>query len=420
MEIRMDVGEDGGPHGRVTVPQALAGVGVFGAWLAAALLLWRTEVPDLVLPTLDPAELFRAEELDRIADYRRVARPLFLGSLAVELVVLGTIVLFARPLAGQVRRLAPGAVRTGVALALLAALAVWIARLPLGATSHWWRRRFGLSEQGYGGWLGDSVVQLAIHVVLVAIAVGGAMLLWRRFGRRWWLVGAPALVVLAVGFILLQPLVVQPLLNDFRPLPDRALAAEIERVAAREGVDVSRVEVADASRRTTTANAYVAGIGPTRRVVLWDTILDGRFTEGEVVSVAAHELAHVGRRHLWRGLGWFALIAVPSLAAIAWVTNRRGGIGDPAVVPLALFAALVLYLGTLPLQNAVSRRYEAEADWIALRSTDDPASFVGLERRFVTTALAQPDPPGALTFWFGSHPTPLERIAMARAYADGR
>lgn len=416
----MDVGEDGGPHGRVTVPQALAGVGLLGVWLAAALLLWQTEVPALELPALDPAALFRAEELDRISDYRRVSRLLFFSVLGVELVVLGVIVLAARPLAVRLRRLTRGTLRTGVALALVAALAVWAARLPLGATSHWWRRRFGLSEQGYGGWLTDSVVGLAIQAVLLTIAVGGAMVLWRRFGRRWWLAGAPALVALAVAFILVQPLVLQPLLNDFSALPDRALAAEIERVAAREGVDVSRVEVADASRRTTTANAYVAGLGPTRRVVLWDTILDGRFTEGEVVSVAAHEIAHVGRRHLWRGLGWFALIAVPSLAAIAWVTNRRGGIGDPAVVPLALLAALVLYLGTLPLQNAVSRRYEAEADWIALRSTDDPASFVGLERRFVTTALAQPDPPDALTFWFGSHPTPLERIAMARAYADGR
>lgn len=416
----MDVGEDCSPHGRVTVPQALVGVGLLGVWLAAALLLWRTVVPTLELPALDPATLFRAEELDRIGDYRRVSRLLFLGSLGAELVVLAAIVLSARPLAARVRRATRGTLQTGVGLALLAVLAVWLARLPLGVTSHWWRRRFGLSEQGYGAWLGDSGVELAIQAVLVTIAVGGAMLLWRRFGRRWWLVGAPALVGLAAGFILVQPLVLQPLLNDFSPLPDRGLAAEIERVAAREGVDVSRVEVADASRRTTTANAYVAGIGPTRRVVLWDTILDGRFTEGEIVSVAAHEIAHVGRRHLWRGLGWFGLIAVPSLAAIAWVTNRRGGLGDPAVVPLALLAALVLYLGTLPLQNAVSRRYEAEADWIALRSTDDPASFVGLERRFVTTALAQPDPPGALTFWFGSHPTPLERIAMARAYADGR
>jgi STE24 endopeptidase len=414
----MDVGEDGGAHRRVTVPKALAGAALAAGWIAAGALLWQTEVPELELPALDPEAFFPADELERIDDYRRVSRPLFLASLAVEVIVLAGVVLAARRAARSLRRVARGTVRTGVLFAVLAAVAVWLVRLPLGLTSHRWRRRYGLSEQGYDAWLWDSVVGLAVQAVLVGIAVGGAMLLWRRFGRRWWLAGAPALVAIAVAFILLQPLVVQPLFNDFRPLEDRALAAEIERLAASEGVDVDRVEVADASRRTTTANAYVAGIGPTRRVVLWDTILDGRFTRGEILSLSAHELAHVGRRHLWKGLAWFALLAVPSLAVVAWATNRRGGLGNPAVVPLGLLVALLLYLGTLPLQNAVSRRYEAEADWIALRATDAPDDFVALERRFVLTSLSQPDPPDAVTFWFGSHPPPIDRIAMAFAYAD--
>jgi STE24 endopeptidase len=418
MEIRMDVGDDGGPHRRLTLPQVLLGAVLLAAWIAAATLLWQTEGPDGELPTLDPETLFPAGELDRIADYRRISRTLFLGSLALEIAVVVALVFAARPLAARLRRLARGTVRTGLALALLAVLSVWLAQLPLSATSHWWQRRYGLSRQGYDGWLWDSLTGLGIRIVLVAIAVVGAMLLWRRLGRRWWLAGAPALVAIAVGFVLVQPLVVQPLLNDFRPLRDGELAAEIERLAAAEGVDIDRVEVADASRRTTTANAYVAGIGPTRRVVFWDTILDGRFTRGEIVSVAAHELAHVGRRHLWKGLAWFALIAVPGLAIVAWATRRRGGLGDPAVVPVGLLAALLVYLGTLPLQNAVSRRYEAEADWIALEATKAPEDFVALERRFVRTSLAQPDPPDVLTFWFGTHPPPIDRIAMARAYGD--
>jgi STE24 endopeptidase len=416
MEIRMDVGDDGGAHGRVTVPKALAGAALAAGWVVAGAFLWQTEVPELDLPSLDPAAFFPAGELERIDDFRRVSRALYFGSLAVELVVLAGLVAVAARLAARLRRFARGTVRTGIVVALVAVAVVWLARRPLGAVSHWWRRRYGLSEQGYADWLWDSVIGLAIQAVLVGIAVAGAMLLWRRFGRRWWLAGAPALVAIAVGFILVQPLVLQPLLNDFRPLEDRALAAEIQRLAAEEGVDVDRVEVADASRRTTTANAYVAGIGPTRRVVLWDTILDGRFTRGEILSVSAHELAHVGRRHLWKGLAWFALLAVPGLAVVAWATNGRGGLGNPAVVPLGLLVALLLYLGTLPLQNAVSRRYEAEADWIALRATDAPEDFVALERRFVSTSLSQPDPPDALTFWFGTHPPPIDRIAMAQAY----
>ncbi len=199
-------------------------------------------------------------------------------------------------------------------------------------------------------------------------------------------------------------------------------AAEIAR---RLGVEVETVEVADASRRTTTANAYVAGLGPTKRVVFYDTILDGRFREPELVSVAAHELAHVARSHLWKGLAWFALLAVPGVFVVARVTERAraGGLRDPALVPLGLLAALAVSLVTLPLQNAVSRRYEAEADWIALRATEDPDAAIALDRRLTVTSLGDPDPPAWARLLLSTHPPALERIAMAeafRAYDRGR
>jgi len=388
--------------GRTVVAVGLAGIGL---GLAGA-VLWRTQVPELHLPTVHAGALFSADELERIETYRSVARALWVGAVGLELLVLA---LLAWRGVGLARRL--GAVRTGLA----AALAVWLAQLPTGGVAHWWRRRYGLSEQGYPAWLGDRALSFAVEATLLAVAVAGAVVLARRLGPRWWLVGGPALVGIAVAFVLFQPLVVQPLFNRFEPLSDRSLAAEIERVAAGMGVDVETIQVADASRRTTTANAYVAGIGPTRRVVLYDTILDGRFTRGEIVFVAAHELAHVERRHLWKGLAWFALIALPGTALVAWVTERAGGLRDPAVVPVGLLVALLVYLGTLPLQNAASRRYEAEADWLALAATGDPSSAESLERRFVTTSLADPDPPGWAYQLLSTHPSPLERIAIARA-----
>jgi STE24 endopeptidase len=220
----------------------------------------------------------------------------------------------------------------------------------------------------------------------------------------------------AAVYVLAQPLVIEPLFNRFEPLPDRALAERIEALARKEGVNVESVEVADASRRTTAANAYVTGIGPTRRVVLYDTLLGGRFSDRQILSISAHELGHVGRRHLWKGLGWFALLAVPCVFLVARIAERRGGLGDPAAIPLGLLVAFALLVLTLPLSNAVSRRYEAEADWIALRATDDPNAFIGLERNLVVSGLVDPDPPGWYSFWVGTHPTPLRRIAMAEAF----
>jgi STE24 endopeptidase len=414
MEVSVDVRHNGDAHSRRTLAKGL-GLAALGAlWLVVALLLWRTEVPDLDLRDLDPRGYFSAAELERIDDYRSVSRLLFLASFAVEVTVLGLFVWKARPLACRLERVGRGRVRTSVLVGLAVVLGVWLAGLPFAAVTLIRRRDFGLSDQGWAGWLLDQLTALGIQAVLVSIAVAGAVWLAGRLGRRWWIAGAPALAAIAVLFIVAQPLVVQPLFNRFEPLADTRLSGRIEELAAGMGVDVDEVLVADASRRTTTANAYIAGLGPTRRVVLYDTLLDGRFTEGEILVVSAHELAHVERRHLWKGLAWFTLLAVPGVFLLAWVTSRLGGLG-PRLVPLGLALAFAYVLLTQPLANAVSRRYEAEADWLALQATRDPGSAVGLEQGFVRTGLADPDPPGWVTFWLGTHPTPMQRIAMAES-----
>jgi STE24 endopeptidase len=419
MEVPVDVGEDGDAQGRRTLAQSLGAIALVAVWAGAAALLWRTEVPSLSLADLDSRDYFTAAEIERGQDYRRGARALYLGGLAAELAVLGLLVWRAGPLAAAMGRLGRGRVRTAVLVGIVVVAAVWAAGLPFSAATHARRVDHGLSEQGWGGWLADGVLALGVQAVLVAVGVAGAVWLAARLGRRWWLAGGPALVGIAAVVVLAQPLVIAPLFNRFEPLPDRELAARVEALAARMGVEVDDVLVADASRRTTTANAYVSGIGPTRRVVLYDTLLDGRFTEGEILSVSAHELAHVGERHLWKGLAWFALFALPGVALLAWVTERGGGLADPRLVPLGLAFVVVYVLVTQPLANAVSRRYEAEADWLALQATGDPESAVALEQRFVTTSLSDPDPPAWVTLWLGTHPPPLDRIAMAEAAAAG-
>jgi Zn-dependent protease with chaperone function len=417
MQISVNVRNDGDAHrSRATLAKRGAFLLAAVAWLVSGALLWRTEVPNLQLSELDPRAYFSAEQLARIADYRRVTRALLLGSLVVQGAVLGVFAWKAAGLAEAVSGFFQGRIRTGVALGVLVTLAIWLALLPLSYASHWWRRRYALSHQAYDGWLRDEAVSLAVQVVLVTLAVAAFMALATWLGRSWWLAGGPALALAGTVFLLVYPLVVQPLFNRSEPLPDRELAAKIEELAREEGVTVKSVEVTDASRQTTAANAYVAGIGPTRRVVLFDTLLDGRFTQPEILSVSAHELAHVGRRHLWKGLGWFALIVIPCVAVLAWVTERRGGLAEPAAVPLALVVAFALFVVTLPLSNAVSRRYEAEADWIALRTTNDPASFVQLERKLVLSGLADPAPPGWFSFAFATHPSAIKRIAMAEAF----
>jgi STE24 endopeptidase len=419
MQISVNVREDGNAHGsRATLAKRAAVLLAAAVWIVSGALLWRTEVPSLHLADLDPRAYFGAAELERIEHFRRISRLIFLGSLAVEGVVLALLVWKTSWLAETVGSVTRGRVRTGMALGALAACAVWLAQLPFAGVGQWWRRRYGLSHQGYAGWLRDQAVSLVVMAILVSLAVALLLALAIWLGRSWWIAGGAALAVAGAGLLLAYPLVVQPLFNSFRPLPDRALAAKIQALAREEGVTVKSVEVSDASRQTTAPNAYVAGIGPTRRVVLFDTLFDGRFSDPEILSIAAHELGHVGRRHIWKGLGWFALIVIPCAFLVARVTDRWGGLPNPHAVLPGLAAAFVLFLLTLPLSNTISRRYEAEADWIALRTTEDPAAFIGVEQAFVRSGLTDPTPPSFYSFWFATHPSPMQRIAMAKAFTD--
>jgi STE24 endopeptidase len=238
-----------------------------------------------------------------------------------------------------------------------------------------------------------------------------AMALARRLGRNWWIAGAPVFVALAVGFAFLQGFVAgggtTPLKREYR--------GDVAALKQREGVDVP-VRQLKVSDWTHEANAFAAGIGPSSRVVVWDTLLDGRFSRGEVRFVVAHELGHVARRHLWKGLAWFALLAFPLAFLVAEATRPAGGLGTPAAIPLAFLALTLASLATAPVQNAISRRYEAEADWEALQATRDPASATRLFRSFEQTSLQEPNPPAWAYVMLGSHPSLAQRIAMAQRW----
>jgi STE24 endopeptidase len=183
-------------------------------------------------------------------------------------------------------------------------------------------------------------------------------------------------------------------------------------------VSGTRVRVQDVSSWTDQANAFTVGFGPSTRVVLWDTLLDGRFSRRQEDVVIAHELGHVRSRHILKAVGWTALIVLPTLWLLGLATRRRGGLGDPANLPYAILVLSVLSLLALPVQNAVSRRYEAEADWRALNATRDPAAMRALFQNFQETSLEEPSP-GVLDYlWLENHPTLMQRIAMARAWRE--
>ena len=263
--------------------------------------------------------------------------------------------------------------------------------------------------------------------VAVTLAAAGAVLfsgLMRRFPRGWWVAGAGAVVAIEVVFVWLAPVVVDPLFNRYEDLPPGRTRTAVTQLARRAGVDVGDVLVVDASRRTTAANAYVGGLGHTKRVVLYDTLLE-RFDPAQVDLVVAHELAHVKQRDLARGMLWVAIVAAPGMLVVMLLTRRwaaRAGAspGAPGSVPALALALALVSLGLTVVSNQLSRAVENRADAYSLELTGEPREFIELERRFALANVADPDPPAVYRLLFATHPSTVDRIGIARAFERRR
>jgi STE24 endopeptidase len=363
-------------------------------------------------------EYFTPAELRRARDFRGPQLALSGVGALVEAGVLAFLV--ARP-PRRLRRvwrrpLAAGA-GAGAALSVLLGLAP----LPVSAIARRRARDVGLVTQSWGGWAGDVAKSTVIDALLAAAGGAAGVGLMRRWPRWWWLPGAGLAVAVGAGFLLLSPVLLDPVFNRFKPLAPGPVRTDVLDLARRADVRVGEVYEVDASRRTTAANAYVTGLGATKRVVLFDTLL-GSFSRDEARLVVAHELGHVHYSDVPRGLLYLALVAPGALLGAALMTRRLapapadGGRAGPEVLP-ALALSLALVGGAVGvISNGLSRAIERRADAFALRLTDAPEPFISFERRITLRNVGDPDPPAWQTLLLGTHPSTVQRIGMARAF----
>ncbi len=394
----------------MTVRRAAPAAALAVVWGVCVWLLWRTStVPaSLRLPHVPAHTIFTRGQLHSGSTYAAVADVVFWGTIVVKVAALAA---FARWGLRWTRESAAGPLGTGMLLGMLGFALAWVVELPFAVLDLWWQRRHDVANVGYAAYLFGHWLQLGSEFTLLCLALAIAMGLARRFPESWWLLAAPIFVGLAALSIFITPYLI-PTHRLANPQL-RAIATKLERI---DGVHHVPVRVEDVRSETSLPNAESVGLGPSRRVILWNTLLDGSYTTGQLKLVIAHELGHVSRRHLLKEVGWFALLAFPVTFVLSIATRRRGGMGRPEAVPLAILALVVVTFIATPLQNLVSRHLEAEADWVALRSTHDPGDMVSLFRAF---SDATPDPaPSTWDYvWLENHPTIAQRIAMARAYA---
>jgi STE24 endopeptidase len=381
----------------------------------AAVLIMR---PRGLIEPLDvaPRAYFSAAQIEKAENYRSGQLWLFGAQTAIELALLALVV--ARPprilLRPHRRR-----VLAGAAAAATLSVAVSVATLPVRVIARERSKDVGLVTQAWTGYAGDVVKSTAIGAVLAG--AGGALLIvgMRRFGRGWWAPAAAVVVAFGVATTYLTPIVLDPLFNTFTPLPDGPTRSTVLSLAKEAGVDVGQVYEMDASRRTTAANAYVTGIGRTKRVVLYDNLLKD-FSPGEVRLVVAHELGHVHHRDVPHGLLYLLVVAPFAMLASARLGERlapRDSLGTAAAVPALVLAVGLMAPAVTTISNQLSRGVEQRADQFSLELAGEPQTFIDFQKRIALTNVSDPDPPALVRFLLGTHPSTIERIGLAERFA---
>jgi len=402
------------PSRRVALGTAVVG-GLAFVVLAAWLVPW-DPVPGGSLSPVPADSVFTRAQIDRAEGYSQWARVWSWSALAVSLAVALWLAFSRRGRAFFARLPGPWWVQVVLAVAVVE-LVGRLATLPLAVAGRKHSLDNGLSAGSWGDYALDVVKSELVTIVMTSLALLVLIGCARRWRRAWPAVTGALLGALVLVGSFVYPVLVEPLFNDFEPLPDGRLRSDILALADEEGVHVDDVLVSDASRRTTTLNAYVSGFGSTRRVVVYDNLVES-LPEDQALSVVAHELAHARHDDVVIGsvLGAAGAVLGVGLLGLALAALRRRGLpgaAEPAVVPVVLGLVAVAALLTSPVQNGISRTIETRADVDALRATDDAAAFVDLQRRLALRSLADPTPPAVSQFWFGSHPTALTRMALA-------
>lgn len=398
--------------------------------LGALTLVWLVAM--LMMPVLAPAQgdnvLARSYELlpaagPRVRSYTTLRYIVFfagtlwslIGFWLIVKLRLGRTVLDGVRRYRRLRTLSPAAVWCVVAILM----AFWM--LPVSAASLRIERGYGFSTMGNGLWLADRARDLALSLLWAPLLVP-ALWIVGRSPRWWWAWVSLVLVPVALFMVVIYPVAVDPVYNSYTPLAEGSLRSRLLALASKAGAGSPDVLVMDTSKRTRKLNAYVTGIGPTKRIVLWDNLLKS-MDEDMVAAVTAHELGHYVLHHIWWGFAlqtlggaltlWLLSISLRGLVRLRGERLAIRGISDPAVIPLAALVLQVLLVAQTPAAAIVSRTMERQADAYGLRLNGDGDSMARALAAFGTRDYADPDPPRWIVYWCYTHPPLRERVVEA-------
>ncbi|MFD1019506.1 M48 family metallopeptidase [Thalassobacillus hwangdonensis] len=402
---------------------------IYATLMGFYLLSWADfGVPDALKGTgADPATFMSERELELSAAYSRyqvfvsfVAMP-YEWIIYIGVLVFGASALF-RNTSEKVSRFTSIQVPIYV---LFLSILTWVLTFPIDFAHRWFSVEYGISNQTFSGWMRDQMISFWLSTLITALLITALYLLIRKFPKRWWLFAWMGLIPFLIFMMYIQPVVIDPLYNDFYELQDKELETKILALADEADIPAERVYEVNMSEKTNAMNAYVNGIGDNLRIVLWDTTLNG-LEDREVLFIMAHEIGHYVMNHLyWNLFGAIAsslVLLYLGYRLIHVVLRKWGdawgvrGIDDIASLPALLLVVSLLSFVSTPAELAISRNAEKAADTYAIEMLEDKEAAVGSFQKLAVNGLSDVNPPALVKFFQYGHPTLMERIKMLENY----
>ncbi len=364
-----------------------------------------------VSPRPETLHYFSMEFLQKAARYEQASLFLYLTRQMVVLLFFTAAATWATHYFQGLPRVPPGVAAVYIAIFLIC---LYLLTLPLDFYRGFIvEHDFGLSSQGAGSWFIDYVKSGLISLLITTAGLTGLYYLMLNWPHRWWILAGAGFSIFILLSSYLFPVVIDPLFHNFTPLEEEAMHTGILSLAESAGIEVEQVLVADASQRTQKANAYFTGMGGTRRIVIYDNLLE-KFSSREVLVVIAHEMGHWKHAHIAKGIALAIITTFISMFLFHKIIKIMGtGLNLHLVAIFVLFFAL-LSLVFMPAQNAVSREFERQADRKAIILTEDKEAFISVKQNLAKTNLGTVQPHPFVRAVMYSHPPIIERIGAAR------
>ncbi len=371
----------------------------------------------------DPSTFMNAKEILLSEDFSKIKNLLFFLSTPYEwllyflIMILGVSRTFEKWAKGTVKN---GFLQTAIYLFWLS-ITTFIAIFPFQYISYQVSKAYNISTQTFSMWMKDETIDFWVNYLLMLIIVSVLYGLMKKFKQRWWLAAWALSVPFTIFMMFIQPVLIDPLYNEFYPLKNKELEAKILSLADQAGIPANHVFEVDMSEKTNSLNAYVTGVGSNSRIVLWDTTLE-KLTDDEILFVMAHEMAHYVEKHIYIGIGIYLLLSffglfLASKLMRGIVANygeeiKVDRVASLSSLPLFLLIISVLLFAVSPFSNWISRYQETRADRYAIELTQDKEAAITSFQKLSKVGLSQVNPPLLVKIFRYGHPTMLERLNM--------